>query len=211
MNGLHPHQQKIMDHLLENQAGATLDELADHLGISKSAARDHIVKIETLGYLDHVDTKNLVGRPRRRYVLAKESHEIFPKQYSWLSTVLLEHLAESVGSDGVARTMRGLADKVAESMRERFDDAKSTSELLGRVRTALNELGYRSVVRQADVRKGAILEASNCVYHTVAQKHPELCAFDIRFIEKATGLDVKLETCIARGGGVCRFCLKKKS
>jgi predicted ArsR family transcriptional regulator len=154
----------------------------------------------------------MVGRPRRHYLLSPEGHETFPRKYSWLSNVLLELLAEDLGEERVRQIMRSLADKVAASMAADFKAAKSTGQLLERVTTALNELGYRTTLRQADLRKGAVLEASNCVYHTVAKAHPALCSFDVRFIENATGgMDVRLESCIARGGSVCRFCVRKKA
>lgn len=210
MRGLHENQRRILDYLLEHQEGATLDELAAHLGVTKTAAREHLIKVEDLGYLTYRDTRRGVGRPRRHYLLSQEGFEAFPKQYSWLSNVLLEFLSQDLGKDGVTRLMTHLADRVADSMAERFRGVTSTRELLSQIAATLNELGYRSVVKQSDLRKGAILEATNCVYHAVAKKHPELCRFDIRFIERASGMDVKLESCIARGGPVCRFCLRKK-
>ncbi|MCM2280265.1 MAG: winged helix-turn-helix transcriptional regulator [Bdellovibrionaceae bacterium] len=210
MRGLHENQRKILDYLLDHPEGATLDELASHLGITKTAAKEHLIKVENLGYLKFVDSKGGVGRPRRRYLLSQDAHDAFPKQYSWLSNVLLELLADDLGQDRVARIMKDLADKVAGSMADKFKGAKSHVELLSQVTKTLNDLGYRASLKQSDLRKGAVIEATNCVYHTVAKEHPELCGFDIRFIENASGMDVKLETCIARGGSVCRFCLKKK-
>lgn len=210
MRSLHESQRRILDYLLGRPEGATLEELAAHLGVTKTAAKEHLMKIENLGYLSYVDRKGRVGRPRRSYLLSPEGQEAFPKQYSWLSNVLLELLAQDLGKDGVSRLMRDLADKVASSMADRFKDAKTSAELLARLAKVLNDLGYRAELKQSDLRKGAVLEATNCVYHSVAKQHPELCGFDVRFIENASGLDVKLESCIARGGKVCRFCLHKK-
>ncbi len=210
MRSLHENQQKILDFLMDHPDGAILEELSSHLGITKTAAKEHLIKVEDLGYISFNDSKGAVGRPRRRYLLSPESHEAFPKQYSWLASVLLELLAQNLGKDGVTDLMSELADKVAKSMEPRFKNTKSSAELLGVIASTLNELGYRSQLKQSDVRKGAILEATNCVYHSVAKAHPELCRFDVRFIERASGMDVKLESCIARGGTVCRFCLRKK-
>ena len=75
---------------------------------------------------------------------------------------------------------------------------------------ALSELGYRATLKQSDLRKGEVIEATNCVYHAVAKKHPELCQFDTQFIRSATRLDVRLESCIARVGSVCRFCITSR-
>jgi DeoR family suf operon transcriptional repressor len=211
MQGLHQNQKKILDYLLDHKDGATLDELASHLGITKTAVKEHLIKIETFGYLSFIDSRGGVGRPRRRYILSPEGHEAFPKQYSWLSNVLLELLAENLGTDEVGRMMSDLADKVAKSMEARFKSKKNTAELFAEVTATLNELGYRASLKQSDLRKGAVLEATNCVYHNVAKAHPSLCKFDVKFIENATGgMNVQLESCIARGGNVCRFCISKK-
>lgn len=209
MKSLHENQRRILDHLLGKPEGATLEELAIHLGITKTAVKEHILKIEGFGYIAHADSKGSVGRPRRRYLLSPEGHEAFPKQYSWLSNILLEHLAKDLGSKGVTRIMSDLAESVAKSMEARFKNTKSTAELLAELTRAMNELGYRASLRQSDLRKGAVIEATNCVYHSTAKKHPELCSFDIKLMEKSTGMDVKLESCIARGGSVCRFCIRK--
>lgn len=211
MQGLHPNQKKILEYLLDCPEGATLDELAHHLEVTKTAAKEHILKIESMGLLTYRDTKGFIGRPRRRYLLSQSGQEAFPRQYSWLSSVLLEHLADDIGPEGVTKVMRSLADRVSGSMSERFErKSGKTSELLAELTKVMNELGYRATLRQSDIRKGAILEATNCVYHSVARTHPELCSFDIQFIQNATGgMKVQLESCISRGGSVCRFCIRK--
>ncbi|MFS4459256.1 helix-turn-helix transcriptional regulator [Bdellovibrio sp. HCB2-146] len=210
MIGLHANQKKILEYLLDHSSGATLDEIAKHLGITKTAAKEHVIKIENLGLLSYEDIKGGVGRPRRHYLLSSEGHEVFPRQYSWLSNVLLEFLAEDVGSASLSRMMESLAKRVSESMKARFEKRQSTADLLVEITKALNELGYRAQLKQSDLRKGAVIEATNCVYHSVAKAHPELCRFDTKFIESASGgMNVKLESCIARGGAVCRFCIRK--
>jgi predicted ArsR family transcriptional regulator len=211
MRSLHNNQQRILKFLLSLKEGATLDELAEHLEITKTAAKEHILKLEAHGYLTYVDSKGSVGRPRRRYLLSEEGHDVFPKQYSWLSNVLLELLAQDLGGAGISNLMMSLADKVSHSMEDRFKGAATSAELLAKINTVMNELGYQTTLKQSDVRKGAVLEATNCVYHAVAKQHPELCGFDVRFLKNVSGMNVTLETCIARGDAVCRFCLKKGS
>lgn len=209
---LHENQQKILEYLLDHPQGATLEDLSMHLGITKTATKEHIIKVEASGYLTFKDVRGLVGRPRRHYLLSPEGHETFPRKYSWLSNVLLELLAEDLGEDSVRKIMTTLADKVVQETENKLKNATSTAELLETVTRLLNELGYRAILKQSDLRKGAIIEATNCVYHAVAKQHPVLCTFDVKFIEKAThGMDVRLESCISRGDSVCKFCIKKKS
>ena len=208
MTGLHPNQQKILDLLLDQNDGATLDEICEHIGVTRTAAKEHVLKLEDMDLLTYRDDKMGVGRPKRKYLLSDAGHEAFPRQYSWLSIILLETLAKDLGPASISRMMKELGKKVALSMKQRFE-GKTNVALLNEVKGAMNELGYRSSIKQSDLRKGAVLEATNCVYHSVAKKHPELCQFDIQFLESATGMKVKLESCIARGGTVCRFCICK--
>ena len=109
MRSLHENQRRILDYLLNHSEGATLEELSAHLGITKTAVKEHIIKMESLGYLAFTDSKGSVGRPKRRYLLSPEGHEAFPRQYSWLSNVLLELLANDLGASGVSRIMSSLA------------------------------------------------------------------------------------------------------
>jgi len=210
MRALPENQKKILDYLLNHSEGAGLDELASHLEITKTAVKEHIVKLEAYGFISFIDSKGSIGRPKRRYLLSSEGHEAFPRQYSWLSNQLLELLANNFGAEGISRIMTDLADRVASSMENRFKNHDSNSSLLTELTTTMNELGYRAILKQSDLRKGAIIEANNCVYHSVAKRHPTLCQFDVKFMEAVSGMDVKLEHCIARGAAVCRFCLRKK-
>lgn len=209
MNELHQNQKRILEYLMDHTAGATLEELSEFLGITKTAAKEHLLKVESQGYITYEDSKGSVGRPKRKYLLTKEGNDVFPRQYSWLSNVLLEVLSEDLGAEAVSKMMKKLGQKVAHSMEDRFSGLSTSADLLREITKAMNELGYKASLKQTDIRKGAILEATNCVYHNVAKAHPELCMFDIKFLENASGMNVRLETCIARGGSVCRFCLKK--
>lgn len=210
MVGLHKNQQKILELLLSRPEGSTLEEIAKHLLVTKTAAKEHIIKVESLGYVSYRDQSGTVGRPRRFYFLSPAGHESFPRQYSWLSNVLLKFLADDMGPKKISAVMESIAKEVAEGMKERFSNKKTNVELFSEISNAMNELGYRASVKQSDLRKGAVLEATNCVYHSVAKAHPELCKFDVKFIEDASGgMSVKLESCIARGGDTCRFCIRK--
>jgi predicted ArsR family transcriptional regulator len=210
MQSLPPKQQLILDLLLDARTGRTLEEIAQHLGVTKTAAKEHVVRLLDQGYLVYEDSKGQVGRPKRHYLLTPAGHEVFPRQYSWLSSNLLELLSKNLGGVQVSKLMRELADHVAQSMRERLDRLPTHARRFAVVTEIMNELGYRASLKQSDLRKGAVIEATNCVYHAVAKEHPELCAFDIRLLETMSKTQVRLETCIARGGAVCRFCLKKK-
>lgn len=149
---MHENQKKIIEFLATTGRGATADEIATQLGVTKSAAKEHITKIEDLGYLRFVDVKGLMGRPKRFYDLTQNGHDAFPRQYSWLSLVLLKHLSKSMGPDSVALFMRDLAQSVAYSMKGRFE-VKTTGARLKGLLEVLTDLGYRASLTLSPIIK----------------------------------------------------------
>ncbi len=210
MKGLHDSQRRILEFLLEHH-GATLDELAGHLGVTRTAVQAHIVQLVDLGYLGFEDVKGGVGRPRRRYLITEEGLDAFPKKYSWLANAILARLAGQLGPKGSSAFMRELAGSVAASLGSPIRASDPPSARLKQVTALMNELGYRAALKTGRPGQGSVIEAVNCVYHSVAKEHPELCQFDVSLIERVSGMEVRLETCIAKGGQSCRFCVTKKS
>ncbi|HET8902330.1 MAG TPA: HTH domain-containing protein [Holophagaceae bacterium] len=210
MKGLHDNQRKILEHLMEHHEGRTLDELAALLGVTRTAVQQHIVQLLDLGYLAFEDAKGSVGRPRRRYMISEEGIDAFPKKYSWLANAILAQLALKLGPGGSRAFMQELAGSVAASVDNPPRASDPAPLRLKKVTEMMNDLGYRAALKPGASPKESVIEAVNCVYHSVAKKHPELCQFDVSLIEHASGMEVKLETCIAKGGASCRFCVKKK-
>ena len=209
MKNLHENQRKILEHLLSHHEGASLDELAAHLGLTRTAVQQHVLRLLDLGYLAYSDTKGAVGRPRRRYLISDQGIDAFPKQYSWLANAILAQLAQDLGPVGAKAFMQNPAGAVAASLDSQVGPSDPPAQRLRKVTALMNELGYRAVLKPGGATSEAAIEAVNCVYHSVAKVHPELCQFDVSLIEQVSGMSVRLETCIAKGGSVCRFCVAK--
>ena len=53
----------------------------------------------------------------------------------------------------------------------------------------------------------AEVRAFNCVYHHLAQDHPQVCEFDLELMARVSGRRVDHVECMVRGGQCCRFRL----
>jgi len=136
-------QRQVLSFLRGRAQGATLDEIAASLGVTRTAAMAQLSKLLDLGFVGHEDSRGGVGRPRRRYLLSPAGLESFPRQYSWLSNLLLEDLAGRLGRKGSGALMRRLGSRLAGSMRGRFD-GESPAQRLRQVAKVLTELGYQA-------------------------------------------------------------------
>jgi predicted ArsR family transcriptional regulator len=54
------------------------------------------------------------------------------------------------------------------------------------------------------------IEACNCIYHDLAQKHEEICEFDRTLMSSLLDKDIEHVECLAKGGTVCRFKIINK-
>ena len=62
MRSLPDNQKKVLEYLLNHPAGATHDELVPLLGITKTAVKEHVAKLQSYGYLSYEDERGSVGK-----------------------------------------------------------------------------------------------------------------------------------------------------
>src|SRR5689334_16801602 len=102
----------LMRALLHNKDGLTVQALAQVLGISRNAVRQHLTSLERDGLVAKGPTQPSGGRPEQLYVLTDEGNERFPRQYSWFSELLLEMLQAQTGRAGLAERLAELGRTV---------------------------------------------------------------------------------------------------
>lgn len=209
MKHLHQRQKIILEYLLNKSEGATVEALCEVAGVTKTAVKGHLSQLESFGYVFAEDRKLGVGRPLKIYTLAPAGEEVFPRRYAWLSHNLMEMISEKLTATQLDELLKDLAQKTASPLLESLKNL-NTQERLRAIVKVMNDLGYRAQFRVQKKTKDILVEATNCVYHSTAMTHPQLCQFDIYFLKTTSRLDVELQECMAKGGSSCRFCLKQK-
>ena len=58
-------QRQVLARLLEQKGGMTVDELADSVGISRTAVNQHLLALECDGYIRKDSVRKTGGRPGR--------------------------------------------------------------------------------------------------------------------------------------------------
>lgn len=198
-------QQQILDLLLKADCGLSIDEMAVQMAISRNAVKQHLVLLEKQQLVQEADLNSTGGRPARRYRLTEQGINRFPKQYSWFCGLLLNELAAEWGQQALERRMWQLGEKLAHSLKPQFA-GKDLQQKLQTLAELMQSLGYHA---DADLSDGQIsLKALNCVYHDLAQQHPELCQFDQALISTLLELPIEQTACMAKQDCDCRFKLK---
>jgi predicted ArsR family transcriptional regulator len=212
MDAFGDRQQELLKLLLKKQQGLSIDEIADRLKITRPATRQHLIALERLGYVERGELLSTGGRPGQTYRLSTKGHDLFPKQYSWFSEVLLSTLKAQMGNDGLQELMSRLGEEVAGQVSSQVN-GESLPEKIDQIVKLMNDLAYQAETARTGKElpgQPAVIEATNCVYHALATQFPEICQFDIALLSKLSGSNVAHEKCIIRGDGMCRFRFKQK-
>lgn len=203
MNGATQKQMLML--LLDNKDGITIDKFVDHFGISRTAVNQHLTSLERDGFVKVGALQKSGGRPRKIFVLTDSGVNLFPKNYSWFSDLLLKTLLQEIGPDRLADYLRNLGIQMAQDQLQRVDGLRP-ADRVPEIVQIMNETGFdaRAIPSQGDETIGRI-ECKNCVYHDLARDHRQVCEFDLGFLSTLMGLKIDHQECMVRGGQACRF------
>ena len=194
----------LMRHLLRHKAGASIDELAQTGGVTRTAVRQHLASLMSDGLVAVAGARPSGGRPQQLFVLTPEGRESFPRRYSWFAQLLIEAMGQEHGAAGLRLRLARIASAVVAQLQQRAPGLTNRRQKIEKLSEVMDELGY-------DARTGRNLgglptiEADNCVFHELAMKNPAVCQFDLALLSGFTGSKAELDECMARGGHVCRF------
>jgi predicted ArsR family transcriptional regulator len=197
-------QQKLLRRLLIAPEGATVEALCDALGVTHNAIRQHLTALIAAGYVERGSALPTGGRPQSRYVLLPAGRDLFPRNYGLVAASVIEHLYATSGKPAVQALLAAIGTELGAAANERIAMA-GDDETAAALADQLDALGYEA---QAVKRDGEVqVEAYNCVFHALAKAHPDICRFDLAFMEAATGRPIHHLECLIRGGHACRFRL----
>jgi predicted ArsR family transcriptional regulator len=197
ITGLGDTQKSMLNILLYSPEGASIDELVQKLDITRNAVRQHLAALEREQLIQRSGQRPTGRRPELLYTLSDHGKASFPKQYPLLARLLIERIIKDQGSTELSHLMREMGRHLASSIEHR---APLNEE---NIVSHMNKSGYEAnVFFRSNDRE---IHAHNCVFHDLAAEHPEVCDFDLAFLESLGKRRVEHSECIVRGGKRCTF------
>ena len=206
MDGLRrlgPTQQALLRHLLREPDGSSVEALCEALRISHNAVRQHLTALIAKGWVERAAPQATGGRPQARFRITASGRALFPRNYAGIASALLDALVARLGDASTRALLVELGHRLG--AQDPIKNAGSEIEPAAALAERLARAGYEAIATQ---RGGAAqVEAFNCVFHAIARQHPDVCGFDLAFMEAASGRRIEHRECIVRGGRVCRFAV----
>jgi DeoR family suf operon transcriptional repressor len=197
----------VLQHLKRAQR-LTAKELAGRLGVSLNAVRHHLKELEAEGLVQYERKHRGVGAPAFAYRLSASGESLFPRRYEETLTAILEQMVERNGRAAAVALLESYFSGLSRRLQDELVDSTPAERLraLGRV---LSEEGYMAEVT---TRGGqATLTEHNCAIPAVAERFPEVCAAEARFLAEVLGAEVDRREHMLNGCSACEYHVRFKT
>ena len=145
------------------------------------------------------------------YSLTPVGEALFPNAYESTLAQALNHVQAREGTAGVVRLFRERWSQIAESAKPELARLP-VQERAHRLAELLTSLGYMAeaadTAETPDAAATQTLTEHNCAIRLVAERFPEVCEAEERFIEEVLGTEVTRQAHIAKGASCCAYCIQ---
>jgi DeoR family suf operon transcriptional repressor len=202
LDTLAPTRRAILD-ALKRRGEARADDLADVLGITVSAVRQHLTALYRDGLVIHREVRAGAGRPHHLYRLSPRGDDLFPRAYAAIANDLLDEV-QLEDPALVERMFAKRRDRRTERARARLA-GKGLAEQVEELTRVLDEDGYLAECIAMPDGSFRIVE-HNCAILAVATRYGTACSSELEFIRDVLpGATVERVAHVLAGGHVCAY------
>ncbi len=180
----------------------TAKDLAGRLGLTLNAVRHHLKELEAEGLIWYDREHRGVGAPVFAYRLSPAGDGLFPRRYEETLTAMLEQIVQREGREAAVGLLQtyfgGLARRLAAVL-----EGASPEQRLRVVAQTLSDEGYMAE-GSLNATAGTLTE-HNCAIPAVAERFPEICAAEAKFLAEVLGAEVDRREHILSGCSACEY------
>jgi DeoR family suf operon transcriptional repressor len=180
----------------------TAKELGTKLGISLNAVRHHLKELEAEALVEYERQHRGVGAPAFAYRLTAAGEALFPRRYEATLTELLDYVVQREGRATAVAVLEARYDALTRRLQDELGGA-TPAQRMATVTQLLSDEGYMAE-GTASGETGTLIE-HNCAIQAVAQRFPEICAAEARFLAAALGAQVDRHEHILSGCSACEY------
>jgi DeoR family transcriptional regulator, suf operon transcriptional repressor len=180
----------------------TAKELAARLGMSLNAVRHHLKELEAEALVEYERQHHGVGAPAFAYRLSSGGEALFPRRYEATLTELLDYVVERDGRAGAVAVLEARYHALTRRLQDELAGS-APAERMAVVTQLLSDEGYMAEGVTSS-NTGTLIE-HNCAIQAVAERFPEICAAEAKFLAAVLGAQVDRHEHILSGCSACEY------
>jgi len=187
---------------LHQSGEATVHELCVSAGVTATAVRQRLSRLQGQGLIERQAVRSGRGRPHHAYRVTDAGRRQLGDNYEELALILWDELhgiEEPSIRDRVTNRIRNvLVQRYGSTVR-----GSSLVQRFGELKASLAERGFHVEVDVDGLLP--VLRETNCPYHELSQKDSGICELEQQVFEEVLGTRLKLASCCRDGHSCCEF------
>ena len=190
---------------LKRKGFLTAKQLRECLGLSLNAVRHHLKELEAEGVLLYRREQRGLGAPTFAYHLSAAGEALFPQRYKEVLTEVLDRVVEHGGRASVVSALQERFEDLSRRLRAELADATPAR----RMEVVMRSLAEGGFMAEWEERKDAFhLTEHNCAIRAVAERFPEICVAEAKFLQEVLAAAVERESHILSGCTACEYSVR---
>jgi predicted ArsR family transcriptional regulator len=188
---MRPRSATRLLHALKATGPQSAAVIARRLGVTSTAVRQHLAKLQAEGLVAFEDQVAGVGRPRRRWRLTEKGHGRFPDSHAGLALDLIQTVGRIFGKEGLDELIAAREQTSLELYSARLGSG-DLRRRLRRLAALRSEEGYMAEVTTA-TDNGFVLSENHCPICVAARACQGLCRSELALFRTVLGPEVEVE------------------
>ena len=180
----------------------SVQDLCDALGVTATAVRQRLVRLQGAGLVSRRAVRAGRGRPHHAYCVTQAALQQLGDNYGELVLVLWREMTAIEEPEVRERVVGRIRDAFIQRYGKVVTGA-SLPERVEQLREALSDRGFD--VEVDDSHELPILRENSCPYHELAQADPMICELEQQVFQQVLGVPVSLTECCLDGHNCCEF------
>ena len=196
-----PNDRQFLNRL-QRMEGGTVHEICAEIGVTATAIRQRLTRLQGQGFVTREAVRCGRGRPHHVYRITTGGLRELGDNYADLAAVLWKEMNNieppEVRAQVLGRVQQAMVAQYGQVVR-----SDSLKERFYELKTALVERGFD--VEIDDSGPLPILRENNCPYLELAGSDSSICELEQEVFERVLGVEVKLTQCCLEGAHCCEF------
>jgi predicted ArsR family transcriptional regulator len=193
---------------LHRLCGGSVREICDSVGVTATAVRQRLTRLEADGLVIRETVKSGRGRPRHVYRVSDAGLRHLGENYRDLALVLWRTLHEVDDPDVRASLLSAVQDAFV----QRYGRVNSDSPLKNRIQQLQEELTSQGFDFELGASGGLpVLRETSCPYQDLATIDSSICEMESDVFSRILNADVSLSQCCLDGHAHCEFHISERS
>jgi len=194
--------REILEYLHQS-AGVDVQSLCELLGVTRTAVRQRISRLESAGLIVSDLQGQSRGRPRNIYRVTAEGLHALGENYRQLAVVLWEAITGFEDEDVRIRLLARVRDVLAERFRRQLGSCENLDDRLDLLASEMKSSGFNV---ESDHQGGLrILRETSCPFPLLAEVDDAICQVERQVLEQVLGAPVEVRSHCRDGHGCCEF------